>query len=289
MTVEENPSRSTSLTIEDRYLDLLKQTLTRMLFIDEEVWDIGQPYQGWMPTSGARAWTQSRIRALLARRGLRLVRTGGDRALRRSGRDWPLTAETMIGVSRLDSVQECIERVLAENIEGDLIETGAWRGGCSIFMRAVLLARGDTKRTVWVADSFEGLAPPDYDAHPNELEIDLSVFDLLAVSLDEVKSNFSRYNLLDGQVRFLPGWFRNTLPDAPVDKLALLRLDGDYYESTMTALTHLYPKLSSGGFIIVDDYIIPACGKAVSEFRASVGDESEIVHIDVDAVYWRKP
>ena len=87
-------------------------------------------------------------------------------------------------------------------------------------------------------------------------------------SLDTVQANFRRYGLLDDRVKFLPGWFRDTLPVAPVERIAVLRLDGDMYESTHLALTHLYPKLSSGGFLIVDDYgALPNCRRAVEDFR----------------------
>jgi O-methyltransferase len=281
-------NRFRSTEVEDLYRELLKQTLTRMMFIDEEVWDIGQSYCGWESADGVRSWLLRQVRTYLGRRGLRLVRTGGDAELRRTGRDWPSTAETMVGVNRLDNVQECIEQLLAEHIPGDLIETGVWRGGCSIFMRAVLAARKDPTRAVWVADSFQGLSRPDHEAYPDELETDLSVFDFLAVSLEQVQDNFRRYGLLDERVRFLPGWFKDTLPTAPIEQLALIRLDGDYYESTITALTHLYPKLSREGFVIVDDYSIPACAKAVADFRAEMGEASEIHPIDFDAVYWRK-
>jgi O-methyltransferase len=85
----------------------------------------------------------------------------------------------------------------------------------------------------------------------------------LAVSLEQVKANFDRYGLLDDQVRFLKGWFRDTLPVAPIERLAVLRLDGDMYESPMDTLVNLYPKLSEGGYVIVDDYgAIPACRQA---------------------------
>jgi O-methyltransferase len=94
--------------------------------------------------------------------------------------------------------------------------------------------------------------------------------------------------LLDDRVRFLPGWFKDTLPDAPIDRLALLRLDGDLYESTIQALEALYPRLSPGGFCIIDDYIIKACRQAVADYRAKHGVSAEIIHIDGAGVFWRK-
>jgi O-methyltransferase len=86
--------------------------------------------------------------------------------LREAGRDWPAVAHTMIGIKRLDNLQDCVERVLSAKIPGDLIETGVWRGGASILMRGVLKAYQNSERAVWVADSFEGLPKPDPDRYP---------------------------------------------------------------------------------------------------------------------------
>lgn len=274
-------------TIGDRYLDLLKLSLTRYLTIDEEVVDalIQRPFQPLRLRY--RLWAPAR--RFLARWGFRLVRAGGSREMRAEGGDWPPHAETMVGLARLDNVRYCVLTAVAEGVPGDLIETGVWRGGTSIFMRAALEVSGDTERTVWAADSFEGLAPPDVATYPADANLDLSSFDALAVGLDQVKANFAKYGLLDERVRFLPGWFKDTLPSAPIDRLAVIRLDGDYYESTMDALVALYPKLSPGGFVIVDDYgVIPACRQATDDFRAQRGITDEITAVDRCAVYWRR-
>jgi Macrocin-O-methyltransferase (TylF) len=109
------------------------------------------------------------------------------------------------------------------------------------------------------------------------------------VSLEEVKANFAKYGLLDDRVVFLKGWFKDTLPSAPIERLAVLRLDGDMYESTMVALTSLYDKVSSNGFVIIDDYgCIESCRKAVHDFRESRGISEPILDIDGFGVYWRK-
>ena len=169
------------------------------------------------------------------------------------------SAISMLPLARLDNLQFCIDDVLETNVPGDLIETGVWRGGATIFMRAVLKARGVRNRTVWVADSFEGLPEPDAAKFPIEAEthsgvLMTKVYDHFAVDLEAVKSNFRAYGMLDEQVRFLKGWFKDTLPTAPISSLAIMRLDGDYYESTTDALTNLYDKLSVGGYAIIDDY-----------------------------------
>ncbi len=194
---------------------------------------------------------------------------------------------TMMGRKRLDNLEFCLERILADGVPGDLIETGVWRGGATIFMRGVLAAYGVRDRIVWVADSFAGFPAPRL---PQDAAVDYSTTRSdEAISLDEVKALFARYDLLDDQVRFLKGWFRDTLPGAPIERLALLRLDGDLYESTMDALGPLYPKLAPGGYVIVDDYFsCPPCAEAVRDYRRSHGVTDEIVPIDGQSVFWRK-
>jgi len=202
---------------------------------------------------------------------------------------WPSRAHTMIGIPRLDNIQHCVESVLKEGIPGDLIETGVWRGGAVIFMRGILKAHGVTDRRVWVADSFEGLPKGDRARYPREASEEFHRFQDLAVSLDEVRANFRRYDLLDDQVRFLKGWFRDTLPAAPVSRLAVMRLDGDMYESTMDALVSLYPKLSPGGYVIIDDYnAVQACNDAVDEFRRKQGIAADLFLIPGAGAFWRK-
>src|SRR5262249_42248392 len=130
------------------------------------------------------------------------------------GRDWPPTAHTMIGLKRLDNLQFCVEDVLTRNVPGDLMETGVWRGGACIFLRALLRAHGVRDRRVWVADSFEGLPAPNAEKYPHDAQDLLHTVPYLAVSLEQVQANFERYGLLDEQVCFLKGWFRDTLPQA---------------------------------------------------------------------------
>ncbi|MFA7243492.1 MAG: TylF/MycF/NovP-related O-methyltransferase [Sulfuricellaceae bacterium] len=204
-------------------------------------------------------------------------------------RNFSFVAHTMIGQARLDNIQQCLDTIIAEKVPGDLIETGVWKGGATVFMRGYLMAHNIRKRRVWVADSFAGL--PKADCAQDRLEMDCSADTLpyLAVSQEAVESLFARYDLLDDKVKFLKGWFKDTLPTAPIKKLALLRLDGDLYESTMDGLNNLYHKVSPGGFVIVDDYhAVPACKVAVDEFRARHAILEPLETIDHSAVYWRK-
>lgn len=211
-----------------------------------------------------------------------------DTERRSQGQDWPVIAHTMIGMKRLNNLQYCIEQVVADGIPGDFIETGVWRGGSVIFMRGMLKAFGIVDRSVWVADSFEGLPPPDPQKYPEDANDTHHTYDFLRVSKESVQENFRAYGLLDEQVKFLKGWFKDTLPTAPIDKLAILRLDGDMYESTMDALNALYSRLSPGGFVIVDDYCIKNCAAAIADFRRDNKISDEIIDIDGTGVFWRR-
>lgn len=267
---------------EELYLGLMKQCLTRMLW-QEKYRPMATPLSGW------RSVVLGPLQSLVRRAQLELVHVEPDRtAARQEGRDWPLEAETMVGLKRLDNLQQCVMSVIRNGVPGDLIETGVWRGGSSIFMRAILKAYGDTSRKVWLADSFRGLPPPDPARYPVDEGDTLWKYSELAIPMEQVKANFSRYGLLDDQVAFLPGWFRDTLPTAPIERLAVLRLDGDLYESTMEALVALYPKVSAGGFVIVDDYGLPTCRAAIEDFRLAQGITDPIQRIDWTGACWQR-
>lgn len=265
------------------YLDLLLRRLTGTL--DTEELHVVRPHFGWK----SKVWAQV-VRPLLDRAHLDVVKRVPVRPeIRDDGRDWPPWAETMVGVKRLSSLRECVTQVIRDGVPGDLLEAGTWRGGSAIYMRAVLEALGDPDRTVWVADSFEGLPPPDAESYPADAGDTWHTWDELAVSLPQVQANFAKYGLLDDRVRFLKGWFRDTLPVAPVERLAVLRLDGDMYESTLDTLRPLYPKVAEGGFVIVDDYGgLSPCKQAVDEYRSDYGITAPLQEIDWTGVLWRK-
>jgi len=207
---------------------------------------------------------------------------------REFGWDWPSQAPSMIGARRMNNVRSECERVLRAGVPGDFMETGVWRGGACIMMRAVLRAYGITHRRVIAADSFAGFPPPAPGIQA-DASFHLHTFDDFAVPLETVKWTFARYGLLDEQVIFLKGLFKDTLPTAPVETLAVLRLDGDMYESTRDGLVNLYHKLSVGGALIADDYFLFECQRsAVDEFRAQHGITDPIVQIDDYGGYWIK-
>lgn len=211
--------------------------------------------------------------------------SGDELKMRSGGFDWPLDGLTMTGLGRLDDLQACVEQVVGDSVEGDLLEAGVWRGGASILMRATLDALGDEGRTVWVADSFAG-----FPAESEEKRDDpyMSAFEFLSAPLDEVEGNFARFGLERG-VRFVPGFFDVTLPTLGDERWALLRLDGDTYEATLLSLRSLYAGLSIGGFVIVDDYgALEECRRAVDEFRRENSIDEPLEWVDWTCVRWRR-
>lgn len=212
-----------------------------------------------------------------------------DPKLRESGWDWPSVALTMIGSKRLANIRLVLESVIGEGVEGDFVETGVWRGGASIYAKAVLLAYGCTDRKVICCDSFEGLPEPDAAQYPKDEGSEFHIYPELAVSLEEVRDNFASLDLLDDNVEFIKGWFRDTMVKVPSEKIAVLRLDGDMYESTIDPLVHLYDRIPTGGWVIVDDYnVVPACKDAVHDFLGSRDETPDIREIDGVGVYFRK-
>jgi len=244
-------------TTRNRYLDLMQDCLAGVIYEDNPLPVLGQEQY--------------------------------DPKLREYGWDWPSKAHTMIGVKRLANIRFLAESIIKNRVPGDFMETGVWRGGACIMMRAVMAAYGVKNRRVWLADSFEGLPAPTPELYPEDAGEKFHEYEELAVSVDQVKSNFNKYGLLDEQVIFLKGWFKDTLPSAPVETLALLRLDGDLYESTIIPLEVLYDKVSKGGYIVIDDYhVVKGCKQAVHDFCATRGIQPEIVEIDGVGVYWKK-
>ena len=274
--------------LRQRYLDIVKRTLTGALAEDNDSIIGGVRTQG-SPSLSKRV--ASTVGELLGRFNIEVaLKKPYDPRLREYGKDWPVRAESMIGLRRMDNIQYCIEHVIKDDVAGDLIETGVWRGGACIFMKANLVAWGDTTRRVWAADSFQGLPKPNPTMFPADEGDELHRRGGLRVGVDQVRHNFERYGLLDDRVEFLVGWFKDSLPTAPVETLSVIRLDGDMYESTWQAIEPLYPKLSPGGFCIIDDYGSHAsqAGRAVNDYREKHGIEDPIIDIDGYGAYWRK-
>jgi len=266
----------------DWYVTLLIKTLTRSVSSRQF-----RPASYYLP--GRWKALYAPLAKLFSLRGAELIvakRT--DPVSVTEGREFPADAETMLGTERLDHLGRCAADVLVRGVPGDFLEAGVWRGGACIFLRALLNVYGDRYRKVWLADSFRGLPKPDAGNFPADRGMNLWRDPALSVSVEEVKANFERYGLLDDRVRFLPGFFKDTLP-GPVARLSILRLDGDMYESTIQVLTALYPKLSDGGYLIIDDFsVFPACRKAVADYRGEHQISTPIVRVGWNSAYWRK-
>ncbi len=240
-----------------RYLDLMEKCLTGTIYEDVPIQSLGL--------------------------------TQFDSEVREYGWDWPSVAHTMIGSKRLSNVRLLTESVIGNDVPGDFVETGVWRGGACIMMKAVLETYAVRDRKIWLADSFKGLPVPDVKNFPEDEGEVFHTFEELAVSAESVKENFKKYGLLDDELIFLEGWFKDTLPTAPINEIALLRLDGDLYESTIQPLEALYEKVSVGGYIIVDDYhVVKGCKAAVHDFLSTAEIKPELTEIDGVGVYWRK-
>jgi hypothetical protein len=260
--MQQSPRQQASPAAADLYLDLLKRTLTNTLFEVEPDVDGTE---------------------------LRFVGDFIEHYIKGA-------AISMLPLARLDNLQSCAIDVIQRGVPGDFIETGVWRGGATIFMRAVLEAYGVRDRTVWVADSFEGLPEPDAEKFPIEAKahggaVMKKAYNHFAVSIEEVQRNFRAFGMLDDQVKFLKGWFKDTLPSAPIARIAVMRLDGDYYESTMDGLNNLYDKLSIGGYAIIDDYgedTWTYCRKATEDFRTQRGIKEPMIRVDSKCYYWQR-
>jgi O-methyltransferase len=264
-----------------RYLELLKQTLTRF-GLEDPSGELVEVKPG--PLWSVLGWPVWKV---LAMKGLGVARRSepSDLDMRRLGRDWPRTAETMIGLERLSQLQQAIMDLSDRRVRGDIVETGVWRGGASILLTEVLNVMGDPSRKVFVADSFEGLPPPD-PRYPVDDGDPHHQIDYLRVSRAEVEANFRKFRVDMRRVHFIEGWFSETLHRIPSQEIALLRLDGDMYSSTMQALEALYDRVVPGGYVVVDDYNLIGAHQAVHDFLNLRRESVEFVDIDGAGVYW---
>jgi hypothetical protein len=269
----------------DLYIQLLKAALSYKIYDEPPVpVELHWCRRGWLKRLLTRL-----VSPALGAMGARLcIDVNYSREELESGTIWRLQAYSIISPRAMDNLCFCMEAILKDNIPGDLIETGVWRGGACILMKGFLSVNEITDRKVFVADSFRGLPTPDAQKYPADAGDKHHTFSYLAVSREQVEDNFRRFGLLDSQVVFLEGWFKDTLPKLPTQRLALIRLDGDMYESTMDALSHLYPKLSPGGFCIIDDYDIPNCRRAVDDYRKTHQISEPLQDIDGRSKFWQK-
>lgn len=257
--------------IYEQYVELMKRAVSGYLYLDQDE-------SGYRYDPETRRWCDPK--------------TMSPEALehcRKEGLDWPGIGYSMCGFKRLENLEYCLRTAVTNGVPGDFIETGVWRGGACIFATGVLRALGQKDRVTWVADSFNGLPPPDAEKYPADRGSVFHKEDYLRVSRHQVERAFELFGLRDQNVRFIEGYFEQTLATAPVEKLCVARLDGDMYSSTICALDALYHKISPGGFVIIDDYSVKQCRSAVTDFRQTHGIEAEIKHCDWTGAYWQIP
>ena len=220
--------------LQQRYLDLIKRTVTNYVQLGDDA-----PFNRYNPAGfydpKVSEWTIPPI----AR---------------------PLTLQN---VQMLELIELHFERILSENVPGDLIEAGVWRGGAIVFMRALLAAHEASDRQVIAADSFAGIPQSEKFKHDTVN----TWTDRWEAGLAEVRAAIARFDLLDDRVELLEGYFADTLPSLAQRELALIRLDSDSFESTETSLVHLYPLLHRGGVVIIDDWHLIGCRIAVDNYR----------------------
>lgn len=239
-------------------------------------------------------------------RDIRKFPLSQPRGLRKLGYVYKVYPRTMLPPVRLFSLCDAVDTVNRENIAGDIAECGVWSGG-SLALAAMWDMQYPSSRRLYHAfDSFEGLPPPT----PEDGEV-FDTFNRNSVSLGRAASGAARHTGVcvgDGadvvrqffaglgipreRSRFHVGWFQDTVPAAAptIAPLSILRIDGDWYDSTKVCLDHLYDAVSPGGFVIIDDYgCFDGCKRAVDEFRAVRGITAPITAVDDHCVYFRKP
>ena len=271
--------------VRDRYLNLIKRSLTGLTSIENEM-----RLEHFSKRSD-EIHDPEFLRDIRYRQADMRARVERAKKTGEMLNGWPMIyAHSFIGFHGLDHIERLAETLFAEGIPGDFVDAGTWRGGSAIFMRALQHAYSESKRTLWVADCFEGVPPPKSEPDiAAKLDLTAERFPFMLASQREVTDNFIVFDLLDERVEFLPGLFADTLPAAPIDKIAMLRMDGDLYTSTLDVLNALYDRVVPGGYVIVDDYALAPCRQAVEEFRSANEISAPIEWINWTIIHWRKP
>jgi cephalosporin hydroxylase len=276
-----------------RYLEVIKGALLNEHYVEHElrihqlarsVEHGNRPY-GESLRDPARQWADQMQSLLTMRRAGRLADDDADVA--------SYFPYTTMGRARLDSLESCLDIIRDEAVEGDLVECGTGRGGGAIFLRAFLDAYEMHKPSVWLADEFRAASDgksagemPFPGAPP--LPGGGVGFPDLKGDLNTVRDGFDRFGLLDDRVRFLAGPLASTLPDASIDKIALLALGDSVRADAGEVLEALYDRVTVGGFVVIDKYAAEKCRAAVDGFRARRGITEPRERIDWSAQRWRK-
>lgn len=201
--------------------------------------------------------------------------------------EWRIAAEarplTLLTKGQLDLIEELARQVIGQAVAGDFIEAGVWRGGAIVLLRALLKVSGIADRRVFAADSFAGI-PLNVSFRHDPVD---KWSDRWVASRGEVEQGIARFGLLDPQVVFVEGFFAESLKALAGERFALIRLDSDSYESVLTSLEFLYPLLSPGGALIIDDWHLVGCQMAVGHYRTRHGI-TERIETTAGNAWWIK-
>jgi len=179
----------------------------------------------------------------------------------------------MVDLERSYALYQAVNYILKNKIPGDFVECGVWKGGSCMLVAYSLLQAGVSDRTIWLYDTFAGMAMPgENDGEKERKEWELhkksgGKNDWCFASVDEVQANMKKTGYPFEKLRFVKGKVEESIPDAVPVKISLLRLDTDWYDSTKHELLHLYPLLEKGGVLIIDDYgVWQGARKATDEY-----------------------
>lgn len=239
------------------------------------------------------------LKAVLARAGWELARSSDREA--QALADLPVSDRqiirrvapfTMTSLERRASLVGAVDHVVKHRIQGDVVECGVWRGGSMMAVALALMARGDTSRHLYLYDTFEGMSEPTEHDKAASGELAKSQLDRTqrdhplwaAAGLDDVKANLAATGYPAERIHYVRGKVEDTIPATLPGRIALLRLDTDWYESTRHELQHLYPLLAKHGVLIVDDYgHWQGAREAVDEYFASAAEPVFLHRVDYTA------
>ena len=184
---------------------------------------------------------------------------------------------TLVPVERCYSLYQTVNYIIKNNIEGDLVECGVWKGGSSMLMAYTLLEAGISNRKIYLYDTFEGMTKPgEMDGQEEKDQWDRgkvtdTLNNMCYSPIEEVKANMNKTGYPVENIVLVKGKVEETVPGTIPSKISLLRLDTDWYESTKHELIHLYPLLEKHGVLIVDDYgAWQGARKATDEYFTSI-------------------
>jgi hypothetical protein len=207
---------------------------------------------------------------------------------------------TMTTIERMYALYEAVGHIERLGLRGDVVECGVWRGGSSMLAALTLARHSSLERTMWLYDTFEGMSEPtehdvaasgervseNWDHYRDRLDHPVLAY----ANLEDVRANMRSTGYPQERVRYVQGKVEETIPATLPERIALLRLDTDWYESTRHELEHLYPRLAPGGVLIIDDYgAWQGARRAVDEWRAAVPEPPLLLRVDSTGRVGTKP